>query len=302
MRFNSGQQFVDYAAEKVRSATGSDLAGFATYNLGNGIRIALNAPGAAVDALRYGYNRSGQIGSAIYNDPLNTGIGIGKSVLNFGPEAFNGATNLVKTSLNGYSYIADAAGSSIGQNFRDTNAFNFTTQSYNGDAQLGGGIIGGVVAAVTPAAVAKLGQLGKATSVEAIYQVRYVSAYERGLAKVEADLASGAIKAPAGQPEHLFKAGRVDGIARDDLRRFAELRGDGADVVRINQRLYIDDIGDKYRIPDVYFPQSGTILDGTLGTKTLNTPQIIDFRTATGNADIGIVRPESFGGSYWIKK
>ena len=44
MRFNSGQQFVDYAAEKVRSATGSDLAGFATYNLGNGIRIALNAP------------------------------------------------------------------------------------------------------------------------------------------------------------------------------------------------------------------------------------------------------------------
>ena len=117
-----------------------------------------------------------------------------------------------------------------------------------------------------------------------------------------ADLASGAIKAPAGQPEHLFKAGRVDGIARDDLREFAAMRGDGADVVRINQRLYIDDIGGKYRIPDVYFPQSGTILDGTLGTKTLNTPQIIDFRTATGNADIGIVRPESFGGSYWIKK
>ena len=72
-------------------------------------------------------------------------------------------------------------------------------------------------------------------------------------------------------------------------------------LTRINQRLYLEGDSGKYRIPDVYFPQSGTILDGTLGTKTLNTSQIIDFRTATGNASIGIVRPESFGGSYWIK-
>jgi hypothetical protein len=122
------------------------------------------------------------------------------------------------------------------------------------------------------------------------------------LVQVNADIASGAIKAPAGQPEHLFKYGRVDAFARDELREFAALRGDGASVVRINQRLYIDGIGGKYRIPDVYFPQSGTILDGTLGTKTFKMPQIIDFGKATGNAPIGIVRPDSYGGSYWLKK
>jgi hypothetical protein len=38
----------------------------------------------------------------------------------------------------------------------------------------------------------------------------------------------------------------------------------------------------------------------TLGTKTLSSPQIIDFRAATGNAPIGIVRPQVYGGSYWL--
>jgi hypothetical protein len=34
----------------------------------------------------------------------------------------------------------------------------------------------------------------------------------------------------------------------------------------------------------------------------LKTPQIIDFRAATGNAPIRIVRPESYGGFYWLGK
>lgn len=69
-------------------------------------------------------------------------------------------------------------------------------------------------------------------------------------------------------------------------------------INRGRQRLYLENSG--YRIPDVYFPQSGTILDGALGFKTPRTPQIIDFRAANSNAPIGIVRPQSYGGFYWI--
>lgn len=71
-------------------------------------------------------------------------------------------------------------------------------------------------------------------------------------------------------------------------------------MVRINQRLYLEGTSGKYRIPDVYFPQSGTIFDGTLGFKTARTSQIIDFRVANNDAPIGIIRPESYGGSYRI--
>jgi hypothetical protein len=85
-------------------------------------------------------------------------------------------------------------------------------------------------------------------------------------------------------------------------KRVTEVQGHGRDTVRINQRLYLEGTSGKYRIPDLYFTQSGTILNGTLGTRTLNTPQIRDFRTATGNAPVGIARPESYGGFYWIGK
>ncbi|GAA0864479.1 hypothetical protein GCM10009115_19170 [Sphingopyxis soli] len=139
-------------------------------------------------------------------------------------------------------------------------------------------------------------------SIEAAYQARYASAYERGVVHVDARLASGDIVAPVGQPPHLFRANQIDDFARQDLKAFALQQGHGADMVRINQRLYIEGSSGKYRIPDLYFPQSGTILDGTLGFKNARRPQIVDFRAANGNAPIGIVRPEVYGGSYWIAK
>ena len=157
MNFNRmADNFRDSAADRVNRATGSNVAGFITYTAVDTVKNTLNAPRYAIEALRYGYNLGGQIGSAMYNDPLNTGIGIGKSVLNFGPEAFNGAANLAKTSLNGISYLADPF-SNIGQDFRATDAYNLTTQRYNGDAQMGGAIGVGVLSAVGPAAVSKFG-------------------------------------------------------------------------------------------------------------------------------------------------
>ncbi|MFA7601470.1 MAG: LysM peptidoglycan-binding domain-containing protein [Novosphingobium sp.] len=146
----------------------------------------------------------------------------------------------------------------------------------------------------------RLRSVGTSGGIEATYQARYAVAYERGLAKVDAQLAAGEIRAPFGQPEHLFKANRVDAFARADLKAFALDQGHGTDLVRINQRLYLEGTSGKYRVPDLYFPQSGMIFDGTLGAKTFRTPQIIDFRAATGNAPIGIVRPRSYGGFYWL--
>lgn len=134
--------------------------------------------------------------------------------------------------------------------------------------------------------------------IEALYQARYASAYERGVSVVDQRLAAGRIKAPVSQPAHLFRANQIDNFARQDLKAFALMQGHGADMVRINQRLYLDN--GRYRVPDVYFPQSGMILDGTLGFKSARTRQIIDFRAANNNAPIGIIRPESYGGSYWI--
>ena len=89
----------------------------------------------------------------------------------------------------------------------------------------------------------------------------------------------------------------MDAFARDDLKRFALEQGHGTDLVRINRRLYLEGTSGSYRIPDLYFPQSRTIFDGTLGVKSLKTPQIVDFRAATGNAPVGIVGPGSF---YWL--
>jgi hypothetical protein len=140
----------------------------------------------------------------------------------------------------------------------------------------------------------------RGVALEAVYQARYTSAYERGLAKVDAELAAGEIGAPLGQPAHLFKANRVDAFARADLKAFALGQGHGTGLVRINQRLYLQGTSGPYRVPDLYFPQSKTIFDGTLGTKSLTTQQIVDFRAATDNAPVGIVRPDANGGFYWL--
>jgi hypothetical protein len=146
--------------------------------------------------------------------------------------------------------------------------------------------------------VGVLGDVGDAPSLVATYQAKYASLYEEGLIKVQGDIASGELVNATGQPAHLFEANEIDDYARTGLRDFALERGDGPDVVRINQRLYLDT--GKYRIPDVYFPESGTILDGTLGTKTASTSQIRDFTAANGGAPIIIVRPQAYGGSYTI--
>lgn len=48
--------------------------------------------------------------------------------------------------------------------------------------------------------------------------------------KVDTQLTAGEIKAPLGQPEHLFRANRVDAFARTDLKALALEQGHGTDL------------------------------------------------------------------------
>jgi hypothetical protein len=81
---------------------------------------------------------------AVYNNPEQSVVGGLKSIVNFGPEAFNGATNLVKASLNGYSLLAERLGAGEGAfaGFRETDAYNVAPLlGYGSQAQAGGALL-----------------------------------------------------------------------------------------------------------------------------------------------------------------
>jgi hypothetical protein len=83
------------------------------------------------------------MGVAVYENPEQGLAGGVKSIANFGPEAFNGAVNLVKTSLNGYSLLAENLGAGEGTFswFRESDPYNITPLlSYDNEAQAGGAL------------------------------------------------------------------------------------------------------------------------------------------------------------------
>lgn len=106
----------------------------------------------------------------------------------------------------------------------------------------------------------------------------------------------------------LVIGGRTDTLARVDLRDWIneEAIDEGpGQIIQINRRLY-DPLGTgRFRIPDVYIPESRTILDGSLQFKTSSTSQVSDFRAFSGGANIIMIRPASalssrVSGSYGI--
>lgn len=89
------------------------------------------------------------------DDFSSTARGTIKSVANFGPEAFNGAVNLTKTVLDGYSYGLDLVGIDA-SGFRETEAFNLgLNMEYANEAEQGGALLGGLLGG---AAASKFGQ------------------------------------------------------------------------------------------------------------------------------------------------
>jgi hypothetical protein len=74
------------------------------------------------------------------NDPWAVANGGRKGFANFGPELFNGTVNTLKTSLNGYSLIAEKVGLGDGAltGFRESDPYNITPlYAYNNKTEAG---------------------------------------------------------------------------------------------------------------------------------------------------------------------
>ncbi len=90
----------------------------------------------------FGYDVA-DMGLSAYNSPDQATAGGVKSVINFGPDDFNFATNTLKTSLNGYSMLAEKLGAGEGTfaGFRKSDPYNITPLfGYDTMAEAGGAL------------------------------------------------------------------------------------------------------------------------------------------------------------------
>jgi hypothetical protein len=121
------------------------------------------------------------------------------------------------------------------------------------------------------------------------YQQYYNDAWQQTVNQFN----QGNITVPAGQSWQTVLGQQTDAAARQALLRYLDAQniseGPGGQVL-VNRRLYDPSGSGAYRIPDVSIPSAGLILDGTIGTKTLATPQIQDFMN-WGNSRVNIVTP-----------
>ncbi len=121
------------------------------------------------------------------------------------------------------------------------------------------------------------------------YQQFYNEAWQQTAARFN----QGEIVVPAGQSWQTILGRETDAAARAQMRMFLQREGisEGAGgQVLLNRRLNDPSGSGAYRIPDVNIPGAGLILDGTIGTKTIMTPQIQDFINWSGSR-VNIVSP-----------
>jgi RHS repeat-associated protein len=106
----------------------------------------------------------------------------------------------------------------------------------------------------------------------------------------------GEIKIPAGQSWQVALGQRIDAAARgrllDFLKEQGVAEGPGTDVL-VNRRLMDPSGSGRYRIPDLRLIKSRRILDGTIGSKTLDGSQAQEFETFSGGDTVELVRPQS---------
>ncbi len=91
----------------------------------------------------FGYDVADKVDAA-YDQPREGVIGGVKSLINLGPDLFNGTVNSLKLSLDGYSRVAEklGAGDDTFAGFRQTSPYNVTPLfGYDNQAQAGGGLI-----------------------------------------------------------------------------------------------------------------------------------------------------------------
>jgi hypothetical protein len=73
----------------------------------------------------------------------------------------------------------------------------------------------------------------------------------------------------------------------------------GDDVVQVKPRLYGPN--GHYTVPDIYFPQSGNVLDGSIGLKSPYSRQVRGWHSSSGG-QVEIARPDQLGGPYSIPR
>lgn len=122
----------------------------------------------------------------------------------------------------------------------------------------------------------------------------YQRYYSEAWSQVVNDFNKGNITIPAEMNWKTVLGQHTDAIARNRLinflRREGILEGPQTDVL-VNRWLRDPSGSGKYRIPDVRLKTTGTILDGTIGNKTMASPQIQDFIQFSGGDDVIIIRP-----------
>ncbi|HEY6332342.1 MAG TPA: RHS repeat-associated core domain-containing protein, partial [Blastocatellia bacterium] len=135
-----------------------------------------------------------------------------------------------------------------------------------------------------------------------IIAARYQNYYTEGARRAVWEFNSGRTTVPVGTNWKQIIGQRVDQIARNRLRAFLWQQqipeGPGTNVL-VNRWLR-DPLGSgNYRVPDLMLPRSRLILEGTIGSKTAASPQIVDFSNFSGGFKIDIIRPSipPFGGN-----
>ncbi len=113
----------------------------------------------------------------------------------------------------------------------------------------------------------------------------------------------GKLVIPEGMAKDTIVGQKVDSIARARMRAWLKSEGisEGpSELIQLNRWLRDQAGSGSYRIPDVRIPDGNLIMDGTIGLKWWDTPQIKDFYKYSGGNNITIVRPTERGGSYSI--
>jgi len=111
----------------------------------------------------------------------------------------------------------------------------------------------------------------------------------------------GRVRIPHGVPRDTVIGQRTDRIVQTRLKRWIRREGvaEGpGEAVQVNRWLRDPGGSGAYRIPDLRVPDADVIMDGTIGYKWNNTPQITDFYQYSAGSHTIIVRPTELGGSY----
>jgi hypothetical protein len=134
------------------------------------------------------------------------------------------------------------------------------------------------------------------TTLDDVIAANYQRYYNEAATSVIARFNSGRIRISEGQNWRQVLGQRIDAEARGRMLNFLEregiAEGPAADVL-VNRWLRDPSGSGRYRIPDIMLRQTGRILEGTIGDKSMTDPQITDFRTYSGGFKVEIIRPQT---------